>query len=78
MPLLRWVTHALRLTRQVGAAGVDEPSRAFELATLKLESGRSGGYPLLEPYTEGARTVVTPRVQATERSMGGEPEPCDR
>lgn len=72
-PLLRWVTHALLLTRQVGAVGVDEPSRAFELATLKLESGRSGDYPLLELHSEGARTIVTPRVEATERRRSGEP-----
>lgn len=71
-PLLRWVTHALLLTRQLGAVGVDEPSRAFELATLKLENGRSGDYPLLELHTEGARAVVTPRFQATERGRSGE------
>lgn len=74
-PLLRWVTHALLLTREVGAVGVDEPSRAFELATLKLENGRSGDYPLLELHSEGARTVVTPRLQTTEPGRSGSVDP---
>ena len=69
--LVGWVTHALLLTRQVDAVGVDGLSRAFELATLKLESGRSIGYPLLELHTEGGRTVATPSVMSSDRATNG-------
>ena len=65
--LLGWLTHSLLLTRQVGAVGVDELSRAFELATLKLESGRVFGYPLLELHSEGSRTVAAPRLEPEQR-----------
>jgi hypothetical protein len=66
--LAGWVTHALLLTRQVDSVGVEGLSRAFELATLKLESGRSTGYPLLELHTEGGRTVATPNATFSERA----------
>jgi len=67
--LLRWVTHAVLLTRQVGAVGVDEPSRALELATLKLGDGQSDNYPFLELHVEGARIIATPRVTASDRRV---------
>jgi len=56
-----WITHSLLLTRQLSAVGIDEPSRAFELATVKVESTRPNDYPLLELHAEGARTVAVPR-----------------
>jgi hypothetical protein len=52
--------HALLLTRQAGSVGVDELSRAAELATVKVENGRPNGYRLLEAHTEGSRTVAAP------------------
>lgn len=39
-----WFLHALALTRQAESVGVEDVSRAFELATLKLEAA-SSGYP---------------------------------
>jgi hypothetical protein len=66
-----WVTHALLLTRQVDAVGVDGLSRAFELATLKLDNGWWGGYPLLELHAEGSRTVVTPSVMSGHHATNG-------
>jgi hypothetical protein len=56
-----WISHALLLTRQVGAIGIDEPSRAFELAAVKAENRRPNGYPLLELHVEGTRTVAVER-----------------
>jgi hypothetical protein len=69
--LLGWLTHSLLLTRQVGAVGIDEPSRAFELATLKLENARGFDYPLLEFHTEGSRTVAAPRPESVQRATTG-------
>jgi hypothetical protein len=60
-PLNAWLMHALLLTRQVGAIGVDEPSRAFELVTVKAENGRPNGYPHLELHMEGTRAVAVER-----------------
>lgn len=54
----RWITHALLLTRQIETIDTDEPSRAFELATLKFEPADRAVYPLLELHTEGNRTVA--------------------
>lgn len=59
--LTGWIMHSLLLTRQLSAVGADEPSRAFELATVKVENIRPSGYPLLELHTEGTRTVAVPR-----------------
>jgi hypothetical protein len=64
--LVGWLTHSLLLTRQVGAVGVDELFRAFELATLKLESGGGFDYPLLELHAEGSRAVAAPRLDLTQ------------
>ena len=56
--LQRWMTHALLLTRQVEAIDTDEPSRAFELATVKFEHASVAPYPLFELHTESNRTVA--------------------
>lgn len=56
-----WITHALLLTRQIGAVGLDELSRAPELATLTVYGGRPNGYQLLEAHAEGSRTVAVHR-----------------
>lgn len=58
-----WMTHALLLTRQASAVGVDELSRAPELATVKVQNGRPNGYNLLEAHTEGSRTVAVAAVR---------------
>jgi len=59
--LSAWVMHALLLTRQVGAVGADEPARAFELATVKVETSSVNSYPFLELHAEGNRTVAVER-----------------
>lgn len=59
-----WITHALLLTRQIGAVGLDELSRAPELATLTVNGGRPNGYPLLEVHAEGSRTVAVVRQRS--------------
>jgi hypothetical protein len=59
--LTGWLAHALLLTRQTTAIGTDELPRAFELATLKVPSGVPGGYPLIETFSEGSRSVVVER-----------------
>lgn len=66
--LTGWMTHALLLTRQSTAVGVDEPSRAFELATIKVDATKLNGYPLLEAFNEGSRTVAV--VRRLPRSRG--------
>jgi hypothetical protein len=57
----------------VGAIGVDELSRAFEVATLKVENCQPADYPLLEVHTEGTRTIVVPRATANKRTSGRDP-----
>ncbi len=59
-PFASWFLHALILTRQVESVGIDELSRANELATLKLEPEASD-YPLLEMHSENGRTVAAVR-----------------
>jgi hypothetical protein len=56
-----WITHALLLGRQLPAIDVDEPRRALELATVKLDEGRPNGYELLEFFSEANRTVAIAR-----------------
>jgi len=73
--LAPWVMHALLLTRQVGAVGLDEPSRAPELATIKIENGRPNGYPLLEAHTEGSRTVAVAVRAAADAPEAVTPSP---
>lgn len=69
-----WITHALILTRQADAVGTNDPERAFELATLRIESGKVDKYPLLDLFAEGQRTVASPHQRQMERmprlSMG--------
>lgn len=55
-----WLLHALLLTRQVEAIATDEPPRAPELATLRVESVASD-YPLLETHAENGRSVAVAR-----------------
>jgi hypothetical protein len=57
-----WITHALLLGRQLTSIDIDEPGRAFELATVKVEGGRPNGYELLELFSEATRTVAAPRL----------------
>jgi hypothetical protein len=59
--LTGWIMHGLLLTRRLSAVGVDEASRAFELATVKVENTRPNRYPLLDLHAEGSRTVAVPR-----------------
>ncbi len=59
--LTGWLTHALMLTRQAEAISTDEPSRALELATLKVDGTRPCSYPLLELHAESNRTVAVAR-----------------
>lgn len=56
--LQSWITHALLLTRQVEAIDTVEPSRAFELATVRFEHASGAAYPLFELHTESNRTVA--------------------
>jgi hypothetical protein len=63
--LTGWMTHALLLTRQLSAVGLDEPSRAFEFATVKVNATKLNGYPLLEAFNEGSRTVAAVRRRPT-------------
>lgn len=53
-----WITHALLLTRGADAISVGEPSRAHEMATLKVAPDVWGQYPLLELHREPSRTVA--------------------
>lgn len=55
-----WFLHALVLTRQAQSVGVEDVSRAYELATLKLEPA-SSNYPLLELHAENGRSVAVLR-----------------
>jgi hypothetical protein len=55
-----WFLHALVLTRKVESVGVDDLSRAHELAMLKLQPA-SSDYPLLEMHAENGRTVAAVR-----------------
>jgi hypothetical protein len=64
-----WITHALLLTRQVEAVGIDELSRSPELATLDVANGRPNGYPLLDAHAEGSRTVAV--VNSRELTADG-------
>lgn len=57
-----WITHALLLGRQLTSTDSDEPRRALELATVKLDGGRPNSYELLELLSEVNRTVVVPRT----------------
>jgi len=69
-----WMAHSLLLTRQVEAVGTEDPARALELATVKVESRATDHYPLLELHAEGNRTVAvgrrTPQVEQDARFRG--------
>lgn len=58
-----WLLHGLLLSRQVESIGADEPSRALELATVKVASA-GADYPLLEFHAESNRTVAVARLVA--------------
>lgn len=60
--LAGWMTHALLLSRQTSAIGIDDVARSFELASVDFVGGRLNGYPLLEMHSEGSRTVAVPRA----------------
>ena len=61
-----WLLHALLLTRQADSIGIDEISRAFELAGMKRPRPLRG-YPLLEIHREARGTVAVPRATTPER-----------
>jgi hypothetical protein len=60
--LTAWITHAVLLARQATAVGTEEAARAPELALLKVPSGWSYDYPLLELHSEASRTVAVTSV----------------
>jgi hypothetical protein len=64
--LTSWFLHALMLTRQVESVGIDELTRAPELAFLSLDPAPST-YPLLELHAENGRTVAIARDVSAPR-----------
>ncbi|MGH9128834.1 MAG: hypothetical protein ACRDY2_07685 [Acidimicrobiales bacterium] len=69
--LAGWLAHALLLTRQSSMVAADELPRALELATVRVKPGLVDGYPMLETFSEGRRTMVLAHANQTPVLTGG-------